>query len=110
MFAVRDLKLKRELAIKVLRPDLVVTANLLARFRREAEAVAALQHPHIVPLHSAGEGDGLLYYTMPLVEGESVRQRIDRLGPRPLPEVVRLLLSHSLWTMPARLSPNPLAT
>lgn len=72
-----DLRLKRVVALKVLPPDLSHAIGT-ARFLREIETVAALQHPHIVPLHDAGEADGLLYYVMPLVEGESLRQRLTR--------------------------------
>src|SRR4029077_7377591 len=61
------------------------------RFRREIALAARLQHPHIVPLLSAGESDGLPYFTMPLVEGESLRARLTRSGKLPIPDAVRLL-------------------
>src|SRR5207247_756628 len=60
VFTVRDLRLKRELALKVLRPDLILTDALVARFRREATAVGALQHANIVPVYDVGESDGIL--------------------------------------------------
>src|SRR5207247_3427505 len=61
------------------------------RFRREIQLAAKLQHPHIVPLLSAGAVEGLLYYTMPLIEGESLRTRLARQGELPIPEAVRIL-------------------
>jgi serine/threonine-protein kinase len=92
VFAVRDLRLKRELAVKVLRPDLVVTQALLARFRREAEAVAALQHPQIVPVYDVGEADGICYILMPLIRGESLKSLLQREGRLPTEEVRRILV------------------
>ena len=78
VFAVRDLRLKRELALKVLRPDLIVTPSILARFRREAEAVAALAHPNIVPVYDVGEAEGVCYILMPLIRGESLKSVLQR--------------------------------
>ena len=73
----RDLKHDRHVAIKVLQPD--VSATLGAdRFLREIQIAARLQHPHIVPLYDSGQANGLLYYVMPYVEGETLRQRIRR--------------------------------
>lgn len=92
VFAVRDLRLRRDLAIKVLRPDLIVTSNLLARFRREAEAVAALHHPHIVPVFDVGEAGGICYILMPLVQGESLKAILAREGRLPVEEARRILL------------------
>ena len=74
VFAVRDLRLKRELALKVLRPDLILTDTLVSRFRREAEAVGALQNTHIVPIYDVGEADGICWLLMPLVQGETLKQ------------------------------------
>jgi serine/threonine-protein kinase len=92
VFAARDLRLKRDLAVKVLRPDLVVTPNLLARFRREAEAIAALNHPHIVPIIDVGEAGGICFILMPLVQGESLKAILAREGPLPVGEARRILL------------------
>ena len=90
VFVAEETTLGRRVVVKVLAPSL--TAELdTERFQREIRIAASLQHPHIVPVHSAGEGEGLLYYTMPFVEGESFRQHIDRVGPLPLAEAVRLL-------------------
>ena len=75
--AARDTALKRDVAIKVLRPDLD-SAMHRERFRREAEAIARLRHPHIVPVYSVGEAGGMAYFVMPLIRGGSLRQRIDR--------------------------------
>lgn len=92
VFSVYDRKLQRELAIKVLRPDLIVTPSLLARFRREALAVAALQHPAIVPVFDVGESDGVCYILMPLVRGESLKALLVRQGRLSLDEVQRIVL------------------
>ena len=72
-----DLKHRRKVAIKVLRPEL---GSLLGpeRFTREIRIAAGLTHPHILPLHDSGEADGLLFYVMPYVRGESLRQRLSR--------------------------------
>src|SRR5207247_8312487 len=60
------------------------------RFLREIEIAAGLNHPHILPLHDSGEAGGLLYYAMPFVEGESLRDRLDREGPLPIEEALRI--------------------
>src|SRR5206468_12536562 len=91
VFSVRDKRLKRDLAIKVLRPDLIVSRSLLARFRREAEAVAALHHPQIVPVYDVGEAEGICYIAMPLIRGESLKAVILREGCLPVTEVKRIL-------------------
>ena len=77
VYLAEDLKHHRKVAIKVLRPEL--SASLFAeRFLREIEITANLNHPHILPLLDSGEADGSLYYVMPLVEGESLRDRLSR--------------------------------
>jgi serine/threonine-protein kinase len=80
----------RKVVVKALREDLTEGASA-ARFKREITVAAKLQHPHIVPLLSAGEEGGTLYYTMPFVEGESLRARLNREGELPIPDVVRVL-------------------
>jgi TolB-like protein len=77
VFLAEDLRHHRRVAIKVLHPDL---AGALGpdRFLREIEIAASLSHPHIVPLHDSGTADGLLFYVMPFVEGESLRERLTR--------------------------------
>ena len=72
-----DLKHERKVALKVLKPELAAVVGA-ERFLAEIKTTANLQHPHILPLHDSGEADGLLFYVMPLVEGESLRERIDR--------------------------------
>ena len=91
LFAAVETSLERHVAIKVLPPDLTAAINV-ERFHRETHLVANLQHPHIVPLLTAGTAGGLLYYTMPLVEGESLRERIAREGTLPIADVIRILL------------------
>ncbi|HYW50303.1 MAG TPA: serine/threonine-protein kinase [Gemmatimonadaceae bacterium] len=77
VFLATEVALGRQVVIKVLTPELAAGVNR-ERFRREVQLAAGLQHPMIVPLLSAGEAEGLLWYTMPFVEGESLRERIQR--------------------------------
>ncbi len=79
VYRAEDLKHHRKVAVKILRPELAVTLGP-ERFVREIEIAAGLTHPHILPLHDSGEADGFLYYVMPHVEGESLRERLDRDG------------------------------
>ncbi len=92
VFQVRDLRLKRDLALKALRPDLMLSDVMVARFRREAESAAQLRHPNIVPIYDVGEAEGIAYILMPLVDGESLKATIERDGPMPPPEARRILL------------------
>lgn len=91
VFAATDVALRRRVAIKTLRPDMVVTEELLARFEREARAVGALRHPNIVPIFSVGRRAGVAYFVMPLIEGESLRARLTREGRLPVREARRIL-------------------
>ena len=84
-----DLKHGRKVAVKVLRPELAAALGP-DRFPREIRILARLQHPHILPLLDSGEADGFLFYTMPHIDGESLRQRIDREGALPVHEAVRI--------------------
>jgi len=77
VFLAQDQKHHRKVAIKVLKPELAAALGR-DRFLREIETAAGLNHPHILPLHDSGEADGLLYYVIPYVEGESLRERLDR--------------------------------
>jgi len=86
-----DRRLQRTVAVKVLHPDLVATRAMLERFQREAQAVAKLRHPGVIPIYAVGEYGGLAYYIMPLVEGESLRDRLKREGPLPPEEVWRIM-------------------
>jgi len=89
VYLATDQKHGRKVAVKVLRQDLSATLGA-ERFLREIRIAAQLQHPHILLLIDSGEAEGLLYYVMPYVEGESLRQRLDRAGTLPPDEVVRL--------------------
>jgi Tol biopolymer transport system component len=77
VFLARDLRHDRPVALKVMRPELAAGMST-SRFLQEIEFAARLSHPHIVPLFDSGEADGLLYYAMPFIEGESLRQRLMR--------------------------------
>ena len=79
VFLADEVQLRRQVAIKVLDPELTSTVSR-ERFLREVNLVSKLAHPHIVPIFSAGEADGLLYYVMPFIEGETLRERIRREG------------------------------
>ena len=89
VYLAHDLKHDRDVAIKVLRPE--IGAALGAdRFLLEIKTTANLRHPHIVPLYDSGTADGLLYYVMPLVEGESLRDRLARDKQLPIDEALRI--------------------
>src|SRR3954463_15979161 len=90
VYLVRDLNLKRKLAVKVLSPDLITSKTVLERFRREAETVAQLSHPHIVPLHFIGQKDDLLFLAMECIDGSSLVDRIDKERKRPGADVIRI--------------------
>jgi serine/threonine-protein kinase len=89
VFLAHDLRHDRPVAIKVLLPELSRYLGL-ERFLREIHIAAQLNHPHILPLHDSGEADGLLFYVMPYVEGDSLRRRLAREGPLPVAEAVRI--------------------
>jgi serine/threonine-protein kinase len=89
VFLAEDLKHRRRVAIKVLRPELTALLGP-ERFLREIEISARLQHPHILTLLDSGEAGGLLYYVMPYVEGESLRERLAREHQLPVKEALRL--------------------
>ena len=75
-----DVDLDRRLACKVLHPEIAWTPGMIARFRQEAKALARLQHPSILAIHFAGDGEGLVYYVMPFVDGESLADALRRRG------------------------------
>ena len=89
VFVATDRALGRRVVIKVLPPELTAGVNR-ERFRREIQVAAQLQHPHIVTLLSAGEDGEILYYTMPFIEGESLRTALEK-GPLSVRDVVRIL-------------------
>ncbi len=91
VYLARDIKHDREVAIKVLHPEL--SASIGAdRFEREIRLAAKLQHPHILGLYDSGDADGLLYYVMPFVRGEALRDRLDREGMLPVEDAIRITL------------------
>jgi tRNA A-37 threonylcarbamoyl transferase component Bud32 len=89
VYRARDRQHGRDVAVKVLRPELAAALGT-ERFLREIRIEAGLQHPHILPLHDSGDADGLPYYVMPFVEGETLRERIRREGPLPVADAVRI--------------------
>ncbi len=90
VYLAEDLKHHRQVAVKVLRPELAATLGP-ERFLREIETAARLTHPHILPLYDSGEADGFLYYVMPYIDGESLRDKLTREGELPVGEAVRIL-------------------
>ncbi|MGH7702324.1 MAG: serine/threonine-protein kinase, partial [Gemmatimonadales bacterium] len=89
VFLAQDIKHHRPVAIKVLHAELAAAVGQ-GRFLREIRIAARLNHPHILPLHDSGEADGLLYYVMPYVQGESLRQRLKREATLPLDQALRI--------------------
>jgi serine/threonine protein kinase/Tfp pilus assembly protein PilF len=89
VFLAQDLKHARQVALKVLHPELAATLGP-DRFLREIQIAAGLQHPHILPLYDSGRADGLLYYVMPFVEGESLRDKLRKTPQMPVEEAVRI--------------------
>ena len=92
VYAATDLKHNRRVAVKVLRPELAAVVGA-DRFLHEIQVTARLQHPHILPLYDSGSAGGFLYYVMPLIEGETLRQRLDREGELPVDEAIALTRS-----------------
>lgn len=90
VFLATERALQRRVVIKVLPPELAAGVNV-ERFRREIQLAAQLQHPHIVPVLAAGDDDSLLWYTMPYIEGESLRGSLQRQKHLPVRDVVRIL-------------------
>src|SRR5436309_11551484 len=89
VYLARDVKHDRPVALKVLRPELAAILGA-ERFLREIRIAARLQHPNILPLYDSGDAQGMLYYVMPYVEGESLRVRLTREGPVPLEDAIRI--------------------
>src|SRR5947208_2001532 len=93
VFQAKDERLKRQVAIKVLPPDLAFREEVRLRFLREAETAARLMHPHIVPIHSVGESpDGLVYFVMAYIDGEPLSARLKRRGQLPAEESRGILI------------------
>lgn len=89
VFLARDLRHDRQVALKVLRPELAAVVGG-DRFVQEIRIAARLQHPHIVGVHDSGEADGLLFYVMPYVEGQTLRAHLDRERQLSFEETVRI--------------------
>jgi serine/threonine-protein kinase len=94
VFAARETALGRTVVLKVLSPELAATLSA-ERFKREITLAARLQHPHIIPLLSTGQAAESLFYTMPLVDGESLRERMARERPMPIESVTQILVEIS---------------
>ncbi|MCH6548069.1 MAG: protein kinase [Gemmatimonadetes bacterium] len=90
VYLARDKKHDRNVALKVLKPDVASEVGA-ERFMREIKLAARLTHPHILPLHDSGEADGFLYQVMPAMEGQSVRDRLDRERQLPVEEAVQII-------------------
>lgn len=91
VYCAYDQQLHRDVALKTLPPHLAADPHVRSRFLREARTAAGLSHPNIVPIFSAAERDGVVYFAMGYVDGESLAERITRVGPLPATEVVSLL-------------------
>src|ERR1041385_8100286 len=89
VYLAQDTKHDRLVALKVLHPDLAATLGP-ERFLREIKLAARLNHPHILPLYDSGEATGFLYYVMPYVEGESLRERLTREKQLQLEDALRI--------------------
>src|SRR5438105_8606362 len=92
VYLARDLRHKREVALKVLRPELGSVLGT-ERFLSEITVTANLQHPNLLPLFDSGEAGGLLFYVMPFVRGESLRAKIDRERQLSVDEAVRIAVA-----------------
>jgi tetratricopeptide (TPR) repeat protein len=90
VYLAQDLRHDRPIAVKVLHPELAATLGP-ERFQREIRVAAQLQHPQILPVYDSGAGAGVLWFTMPYVKGETLRQRLQRTGAFPIPEAGRIL-------------------
>jgi eukaryotic-like serine/threonine-protein kinase len=90
VFVAQEGALDRRVVVKVLPPELTGSLSI-ERFRREIQLAARVHHPHIVPVLLVGQADGVLYYTMPYIEGESLRERLDREGTLPIADVIRIM-------------------
>ena len=84
-----DLKHERKVALKVLKPELAAVVGA-ERFLAEIKVTANLQHPNILPLHDSGEADGFLFYVMPYVEGDTLKDRLDREHQLPVGDAVQI--------------------
>jgi predicted Ser/Thr protein kinase len=93
VYRARDVRLRRDVAIKILPPELAFVANVRERFMREAQTAAQLAHPNIVPIYGVEEKDTLVWIVMALIEGETLGERLTREGQLGAPEAQRILCS-----------------
>jgi tRNA A-37 threonylcarbamoyl transferase component Bud32 len=91
VYLAEDVRHRRKVAVKVLRPELAATLGS-DRFFREIEVAAQLQHPHILPLLDSGQTEGFYYYVMPFIAGESLRERLAKVGELPIHDAVKVLV------------------
>ena len=98
VYSVIDLRLDRRLAVKVIRPELVAADVINARFRREAQLAAQLNHPNVLAINFAGEGEGLVYCAMRQIIGDTLRERLKATGPLPVDMALRIFgeMAHGL--------------
>ncbi len=89
VYLAQDLKHKRKVAVKVLRPELAAVLGA-ERFVQEITTTANLQHPHILPLFDSGEADSFLYYVMPFIDGETLRDKLNRETQRGIEDAVNI--------------------
>src|SRR5437867_147135 len=92
VYEVWDKDLERRLAVKVLRPDVAWTAGMIERFQRETRAAARLEHANILPIHFVGDGEGLVYYAMPFVDGMSLGELLKRSGALPPDRALAIII------------------
>src|SRR5262249_21018909 len=92
VFLARDVRHDRKVALKVLNPELGAVLGV-ERFLSEIRVTANLQHPNLLPLFDSGAADGMLFYVMPFVDGESLRARLDREKQLPVDEALRIALA-----------------
>src|SRR5512141_2266554 len=90
VYRARDIRHNRRVAVKVMHPEIAASMRT-ARFLSEITTAAGLSHPNIVPLHDSGEHGGVVYYVMPHIEGETLRERLSREGSIPLAEAVHII-------------------
>src|ERR1700754_2749544 len=100
VYRARQLELDRVVALKVIAPELVEDGEIRARFLREARAAARIDHPNVIPVHGAGEDDGIAYIAMRFVEGADLRTLIRRDGPLP-PSAAAALIAQAAAALDA---------
>src|SRR5206468_7708424 len=94
VYLARDTRHERFVALKTLRPEIAMALGR-ERFLREIKLAARLQHPNILPVYDSGDAGGTLYYVMPFVEGESLRERLDREPQLPIDDALQIARERS---------------